>query len=181
MRPLFEIYLELSCEELAWESDGVAHLELADIDYLINPRRLRGSDYLMRWAQGRWSEEIVTRAINQTSQFGVIPYGPSAVAPEDPKKLEEFFDKMDVVAGEGKRPDLLLYDKATYRWALGELEKRLGRVSKMAETPTAAVRDVVAKARAALEVENSLWVAGQMPGSGKPFPPVCARQEPWTT
>ena len=39
----------------------------------------------------------------------------------------------------------------------------------MAETPTSVVHDIVAKARAALEIENSLWVTEKMPGFWKPF------------
>ncbi len=123
----------------------------------------------MRWAQGRWSEDIVIRTLNQTNQFGVIPYGPSTVAPEDPAELELFFERMDVIAQEGKRPDLLLYDKATFGWVRGQLERRFGSIEKVAETSSAQLSDVIAKARAALEVENSLWVTEKMPGFGKPF------------
>jgi hypothetical protein len=123
----------------------------------------------MRWAQGRWSEEIVIRALNQTAQLGVLPYGPSTVAPDDPKELELFFERMDVIAQEGKRPDLLLYDKRTFDWAHGELEERLGSIAKMAEMPSAQLGDIITKAQAALEIENSLWVTEKMPGFGKPF------------
>jgi len=165
----FNLYLQLPETELIWEIETPIKISLEDHDFLINPRRLRGSDFLMRWAQGRWSEEIVVRALNQTSQFGVIPYGPSTVAPEDPNALELFFEKMDVIAQEGKRPDLLLYDRSTFDWAQSTLEHRLGSVEKMAETSSAQVRDVIAKARAALEVENSLWVTEKMPGFGRPF------------
>jgi hypothetical protein len=123
----------------------------------------------MRWSQGRWSEEIVIRALNRAGLFGVIPYGPSTVAPEDPRELELFFDKMGNIEREGKRPDLLLYDWSTFEWAKAELGRRLGSFEKMAETPSAQLRDIVVKARAALEIENSLWVTEKMPGFGKPF------------
>jgi hypothetical protein len=165
----FNLYLQLPADELVWEFGRTDHLAPDEIRFLINPRRLRGSDFLMRWAQGRWSEEIVIRALNQSNQFGVIPYGPSTVAPEDPNELELFFEKMDAIAQEGKRPDLLLYDKQTCQWAQSELERRLGSVEKMAETPSARLRDVIIQARAALEIENSLWVTEKMPGFGKPF------------
>jgi hypothetical protein len=71
---LFNLYLELPTVELEWEFEGSNYLAPDEIEFLINPRRLRGSDFLMRWAQGRWSEEIVIQALDQTSQFGVIPY-----------------------------------------------------------------------------------------------------------
>jgi hypothetical protein len=166
---LFSLYLQLPADELVWELGRVDHLAPDEVSFLVNPRRLRGSDFLMRWAQGRWSEEIVIRALDRTSEFGVIPYGPSTVAPEDPTALELFFEKMDVIAQEGKRPDVLLYEKDTFDWAQSELERRLGSVEKMAETSSAQVRDVITKARAALEIENSLWVTEKMPGFGKPF------------
>lgn len=165
----FNLYLQLPTSELIWEIGGAVHLSPGEIDFIVNPRRLRGSDFLMRWAQGRWSEEIVLRALNRTEQFGVIPYGPSTVAPEDPKELELFFQKMDEINQEGKRPDLLLYDRATYGWARNEVEHRLGSVEKVAETPSSVVEDVISKATAAIEVENSLWVTEKMPGFGKPF------------
>lgn len=28
------------------------------LEFWLNPRRLRGSDFLMRWSQGVWSEQI---------------------------------------------------------------------------------------------------------------------------
>lgn len=145
------------------------HLLPEEIGFLVNPRRLRGSDFLMRWAQGRWSEEIVIRALNQTEQYGVIPYGPSTVAPEDPNELELFFQKMDIINREGKRPDLLLYNKASYAWARNEVNRRFGSVEKVAETSSSALEDIISKANVALEVENSLWVTEKMPGFGKPF------------
>lgn len=165
----FNLYLQLPTSELIWEIGGAVQLSPDEIDFLINPRRLRGSDFLMRWAQGRWSEEIVIRALNQTKQFGVIPYGPSTVAPEDPEELEWFFQKMAVIDQEGKRPDLLLYDKATYDWARNEVDRRLGNVEKVAETSSSLLEDVISKAIGAIEVENSLWVTEKMPGFGKPF------------
>lgn len=45
----------------------------------------------------------------------------------------------------------------------------MGGVEKLAETPSAQVRDIVSQARAALEIENSLWVTEKMPGFDKPF------------
>lgn len=166
---LFNLYLQLPNDELIWEWEGAPYFALDITDFVINPRRLRGSDFLMRWSQGRWSEEIVIRALNQTRQFGVIPYGPSTVAPDDPRELELFFEKMNAINQEGKRPDLLLYDKPTFEWVQTQLEHRLGGIEKMAQTPSALLRDLIAGARAALEVENSLWVTEKMPGFGKPF------------
>jgi hypothetical protein len=38
-----ELYLQ-SIKSISW------------LDFWLNPRRLRGSDFLMRWSQGVWSE-----------------------------------------------------------------------------------------------------------------------------
>lgn len=165
----FNWYLQLPTDELVWEFSESVCFAPEDLAYLINPRRLRGSDFLMRWAQGRWSEEIVRRALDQTNEFGVISYGPSTVAPDDPKDLEIFFETMDVIAQEGKRPDLLLYDKRTFDAIREEIEHNWGHIEKIAETPSSQLRDIISRARVALEIENSLWVTSKMPGFEKPF------------
>lgn len=166
---LFNRFLQLSADELVWEVAPEPHLPLAETDYLVNPRRLRGSDFLMRWAQGRWAEDIVIRTLNRTSEFGAIPYGPSTVAPEDPAELELFFDKMTAIAQEGKRPDVLVFDKPTFVWAERTIQQRLGDISKFAEALSNEFRDVITRATLGLEIENSLWVTEKMPGFGKPF------------
>jgi len=165
----FDLYLQLPAEELVWEISESVRFSPEDLRYLINPRRLRGSDFLMRWSQGRWSEETVIRALNATSEFGVIPYRPSTVAPDDPQELERFFETMDVVAQEGKRPDLLLYDRLTFDGVRQEIDHRWGDIKKVAQTPSPELGAIISKARAALEIENSLWVTSKMPGFGKPF------------
>lgn len=88
---LFTAYLQLPTDELEWEFGGADHFVLDEGDFLINPRRLRGNDFLMRWAQGRWSEEIVIRALNQTSQWGVIPIIPTVIVKqEDIPRLQQW-------------------------------------------------------------------------------------------
>ncbi len=54
MHPFDEI-LSVSVEELQIELRG--HADVPWAHFLLNPRRLRGSDFLMRWSQGVWSEE----------------------------------------------------------------------------------------------------------------------------
>lgn len=44
----FDLYLQLPTNELEWEFDRINHLAPQDLSFLINPRRLRGSDFLMR-------------------------------------------------------------------------------------------------------------------------------------
>jgi len=38
-------------------------------EFYLNPRYLRGSDFLMRFSQGRWAEDIVGRTINATDDL----------------------------------------------------------------------------------------------------------------
>ena len=56
----------------------------------LNPRYLRGSDFLMRFSQGRWAEDVLMRTINATDNLRAVPYGPSSVAPSDPPEMELF-------------------------------------------------------------------------------------------
>ena len=45
--PLFEDILSVSVEEIELELRGLKEISWAD--FWLNPRRLRGSDFLMRW------------------------------------------------------------------------------------------------------------------------------------
>jgi hypothetical protein len=165
----FSACLRLPTDDLTWDLAWGDVLPSDAVSYYINPRRLRGSDFLMRWAQGRWSEDIVVRSLNQTDRYRVLPFGPSTVAPDDPRELEAFFERMDAISIEGKRPDLLLYARDTFQWAVQLLAERLGRAEIVPEIPASQIDDVIRRARAALEIENSLWVTEKMPGFGKPF------------
>ena len=77
----FEERLSVSTEEIEFELRGMTTLEWAN--FLLNPRRLRGSDFLMRWSQGVWSEQRLLDAINETGEFYAIAYGPSGTAPTE--------------------------------------------------------------------------------------------------
>lgn len=47
---LVEKFLSVSAEDIELELRG--HTAIEWLDFLLNPRRLRGSDFLMRWSQG---------------------------------------------------------------------------------------------------------------------------------
>lgn len=51
---LFEKVLSVHQENTELELTSLGVLEWAD--FLLNPRRLRGSDFLMRWSQGVWAK-----------------------------------------------------------------------------------------------------------------------------
>jgi hypothetical protein len=58
----FERILSVSTEDIKLELRGIR--ELAWADFWLNPRKLRGSDFLMRWSQGVWSEKRLIDASN---------------------------------------------------------------------------------------------------------------------
>ena len=51
----FERALSVATEDIELELRGVTEITWAD--FWLNPRKLRGSDFLMRWSQGVWSEK----------------------------------------------------------------------------------------------------------------------------
>jgi len=105
----FEQVLSVSKEEIELELRGIN--EITWFDFLLNPGRLRGSDFLMRWSQGVWSEKRLIDAINKTKQFYAIPYGPSGTAPtDDVRAFELYFERLEAAGlGNIKRPDLLVF------------------------------------------------------------------------
>lgn len=170
---LFESALAVLEEELEIEFRGV--LAVPWSDFLLNPRRLRGSDFLMRWSQGVWSEERVVDAINRTRRYFAIPYGPSGTAPsEDPQETELYFERLAQAGlGEVKRPDLIVFaqqDKVEVERAL----RRLGGVEELPFTSeeALAMKNLLGRAVIALECENSLWRVADMPAYGEELRPM---------
>src|SRR5690349_13782871 len=106
----------------SWLSVGVGELEnllsnpppLPWLEFWLNPRRLRGSDFLMRWSQGVRSEKRLLEAVNSTKEFYAIPYGPSGTAPTGSvREFELYFERLEAAGlGKIKRPDLLIFRAA---------------------------------------------------------------------
>lgn len=136
-------------------------------EFLVNPRRLlRGSDFLMRWSQGRWSEELILQAINSTRDFYAIRYGLSSVAPRGKlQDIEEYFDKLERARlGTLKRPDLLVFRRSDSK----PVKRLLNKCGGVSELPFIDEEDVRLKGLLELcimgiECENSLWIARKMP------------------
>ena len=105
----FEKELLVATEDVEIELRGIYEISWAD--FLLNPRKLRGSDFLMRWSQGVWSETRLMDAINKTNLFFAIPYGPSGTAPtDDVRAFELYFERLEAAGlGKLKRPDLLVF------------------------------------------------------------------------
>ncbi len=109
MSDSFEEILSVSVAEIEFELRGIEELPWSQ--FLLNPRRLRGSDFLMRWSQGLWSEERFTSALNETGEYFCIPYGPSGTAPSDNvRAFELYFERLEAAGlSDMKRPDLLVF------------------------------------------------------------------------
>lgn len=160
----FEEILAICVEDIELEFKGFNPIEWSA--FLLNPRRLRGSDFLMRWSQGVWSEERIVYAVNQTSEFFAIPYGPSSTAPDnDVRAFELYFERLEAAGlGAIKRPDLLIFNKTDQP----VIEKRVNNLGGVAELPFILEEDenmqrILSKAIIAVECENSLWKAAMMP------------------
>lgn len=144
-------------------------------NFLLNPRRLRGSDFLMRWSQGVWSEERLVEAVNATAQFYALPYGPSSVAPDnDVRAFELYFERLETAGlGAIKRPDLLIIRRAD----LDKVQTIVGAFGGVTELPFVSeenpdMQELLSYAILAVECENSLWKAQQMPAYGAQLKPM---------
>lgn len=166
----FEKALCVSKENIALEWRDFPALPWAD--FLLNPRRLRGSDFLMRWSQGVWSENRLIDAVNQTNEYFAIPYGPSGTAPtDDVRAFELYFERLEAAGlGKIKRPDLLVFRKSDER----EIREILGSVGGVQELPFTVeerLEPLLEKALMAVECENSLWKSKKMPDYATEFSP----------
>lgn len=169
---LFEKTLGVWIENTEFDLKAIAPVEWSY--FLLNPRRLRGSDFLMRWSQGVWSEKRITQAINESKDFFAIPYGPSGTAPyEDVRAFELYFERLEA-AGLGiiKRSDLLIFRKIDQEI----IKKVIASLGGLAELPFIAednqdLKILLSKAIVAVECENSLWKGQLMPDFGAQLKP----------
>ncbi len=147
---------------------------LAWQDFLLNPRRLRGSDFLMRWSQGVWSEQRLIDAVKATGEFFAVPYGPSGTAPTgDVRAFELYFERLEAAGlGDIKRPDLLIFAQGSAE----KVQRDIEALGGPAELPFTREKDeriarLVRAAVLAVECENSLWRARSMPDFHSPLKP----------
>jgi type II restriction enzyme len=109
------------------------------------------SNFITNKEQGDWAENLVTRAINETSNnFVAIKYGKSddLVAGEDgfDTFYQDFQTELDTI---GKRPDLLIFNKADF-------EENLGY--DISQLPHHQITEYVKKAIAGIEVRSSAFL-----------------------
>jgi hypothetical protein len=166
----FEKVLSVSKENIELELKCINEISWAD--FWLNPRRLRGSDFLMRWSQGVWSEQRLTDAINQTNQFYAIPYGPSGTAPtDDVRAFELYFERLEAAGlGKIKRPDLLIF-KIEEKSYVDSFLKGIGGSEELPFIVENELQPLIRKSLIAVECENSLWVAEKMPDYNKQMKP----------
>jgi AccI restriction endonuclease len=164
----FEKVLSVSTEDIELELRGLKEISWAD--FWLNPRKLRGSDFLMRWSQGVWSEKRLIDATNKTNQFYAIPYGPSGTAPtDDVRAFELYFERLEAAGlGQIKRPDLLVF-KIIDKPFVDKLLTEIGGEEELPFIPEGNLQDLIQKAIIAVECENSLWVAEKMPNFKTPM------------
>lgn len=169
---LFEKVLSVCSEDIEFELRGYAAVEWSN--FLLNPRRLRGSDFLIRWSQGVWSEERIIQAVNETNEFFAVPYGPSGTAPDDDvRAFELYFERLEAAGlGATKRPDLLVLRKRDYPFVANIVESLGG----LPELPFIAeddkrIKAILEKSIVGVECENSLWKAQLMPDYGAELKP----------
>lgn len=158
----FEKVLSVSTEEITFDFRSTSSVPWSD--FLLNPRRLRGSDFLMRWSQGVWSENRLIEAVNESNDFFAIPYGPSGTAPtDDVRAFELYFERLEQSGlGNIKRPDILVFKSSVRR----EVDQILGDLGGVQELPFIKENDLTQLLRESLiavESENSLWKSKKMP------------------
>ncbi|MDI6773109.1 MAG: AccI family restriction endonuclease [bacterium] len=168
----FDVALSVPTEDIEVELRGFTAVPWSG--FLLNPRRLRGSDFLMRWSQGRWSEDRIIEATSATSESFALPYGPSSTAPnDDVREFELYFERLEMAGlGRLKRPDLLVF-RETDRDGVADAVDALGGISELPFTPenNPRIREVLGHALLGVECENSLWVVKRMPDYGSALTP----------
>jgi type II restriction enzyme len=109
------------------------------------------SNFITNKEQGDWAENLVNRAINETSKnFVAVKYGKSddLIAGDEgfDNFYQEFQNELDTI---GKRPDLLIFKKSDFDENLGY---------DISQIPHNKLTDYVKKAVAGIEVRSSAFL-----------------------
>ena len=116
-----------------------------------NPPTQTSSNFIMNKEQGDWAEDLIFRAINETSQnYIAIRYGKSDNLIAGDKGFDAFYndfqDELDTI---GKRPDLLIFKKSDFNEELG---------FDISNVEHSKITDYVKKAIAGLEIRSSAFL-----------------------
>jgi len=116
-----------------------------------SPPTQASSNFITNKEQGDWAEDLIFRAINETSEnYVAVRYGKSddLIAGDEgfDKFYNEFQDELDTI---GKRPDLLVFKKADFDTSLGY---------DISKTNHVEIESYVKKAIAGLEIRSSAFL-----------------------
>ncbi len=116
-----------------------------------SPPTQASSNFITNKEQGDWAEDLIFRAINETSKnYVAVRYGKSddLVAGEEgfDKFYNDFQDELDII---GKRPDLLIFAKEDFNSELGY------DISKIDHSE---ITEYVKKSIAGLEIRSSAFL-----------------------
>ena len=116
-----------------------------------NPPTQASSNFITNKEQGDWAENLIVRAINDTStNFIAVKYGKSDDIVAGEHGFDDFYRDFQVELDEiGKRPDLLIFKKEDFNHELG-LD-----ISKFHHS---AIHEYVKKAIAGIEVRSSAFL-----------------------
>lgn len=116
-----------------------------------SPPTQASSNFITNKEQGDWAEDLIFRAINETSKnYVAVRYGKSDDLVAGETGFDEFYnefqDELDTI---GKRPDLLVFRKSDF-------DEKLGHdISKLKHSQ---ITDYVKKAIAGLEIRSSAFL-----------------------
>ncbi|MDD3723265.1 MAG: AccI family restriction endonuclease [Lutibacter sp.] len=116
-----------------------------------SPPTQASSNFITNKEQGDWAEDLIFRAINETSQnYIAVRYGKSDDLVSGEIGFDEFYnefqDELDAI---GKRPDLLVFRKSDF-------DKNLGY--DISNINHSQITDYVKKAIAGLEIRSSAFL-----------------------
>ncbi len=116
-----------------------------------SPPTQASSNFITNKEQGDWAEDLIFRAINETSKnYIAVRYGKSDDLVAGEEGFDEFYtnfqDELDSI---GKRPDLLIFRKSDFDKSLGD------NISKITHSK---ITDYVKKAIAGLEIRSSAFL-----------------------
>jgi hypothetical protein len=119
----------------------------------------RGGDFLARYDQGFWAERLTRAYLDRSTRYRAIPYGTSRNEPFT--DMQSFRQHMETefllqawsAGGRWKRPDLLLIPRETLR----EEKGNDAWTPDLQHLDNEHCRLYVQEAKAAIEVETSLW------------------------
>lgn len=140
-------------------TDLTAKVPTSLVDFSVErtPARIPtqvSSNFITNKQQGDWAEELIYRAINETSKnYVAVRYGKSddLIAGDDGFKdfFQSFQDELDTI---GKRPDLLIFEKSDFDAELGF------DISKLSHDK---ITEYVKKSIAGLEIRSSAFLIDQ--------------------